>query len=138
MSYAPTLQRYVTDPHKCFEGDAAQCVKDIFQAAIEGDVECLEANLRIGVDINKLGQPGKIWGPRFEKSGLFYATPLHYAVSYGRDLAVKFLLEHGARPEVRSASGMTCKEYARRRNYVSILVMLDRALQQQQQESNAP
>lgn len=130
MSYASHLQRYATAEDKLYTDGpdgAKRCVKDIYQAAIEGDVECIEANIALGVDINKVGQPQKIWGPRFEKSGLFSAAPLHYACAYGRELAVKCLLKHGARPEMRSASGLTSKDYARRRNYVSILVMLDEA-----------
>ena len=128
MSYAPILQRHATAPDRTLTRHAdgsTSCVKDIFRAAVEGDVECIEANLSIGVDINALGQPADVWGPRYEKSGLFYATPLHYACSYGREAAVRTLLQHGARTDIRSASGLSCKEYARRRNYVSILMLLD-------------
>jgi hypothetical protein len=102
---------------------STSCVKDIFRAAVEGDVECLEANLSIGVDINSLGQPTDVLGPRYEMSGLFYATPLHYACSYGREAAVRTLLQHGARTDIRSTSGLSCKEYIS--NYVSILMLLD-------------
>jgi ankyrin repeat protein len=128
MTYAPILQRHVTHPEAALVRDAdgtSHCVKDIFRAAVEGDVECIEANLALGVDINSQGQPAHCWGPRYEKSALFYATPLHYACSYGREAAVKALLQHGARTDIRSASGLSCKEYARRRNYVSILMLLD-------------
>ena len=130
MTYASHLQRYTTPEHKLYTTDESgnkRCVKDIYLAAIEGDVECIEANIALGVEVNKVGQPAKIWGPRFEKSGLFSATPLHYACAYGRELAVKCLLKHGARPDMRSASGLNSKDYARRRNYVSILVMLEEA-----------
>lgn len=128
MTYPSHLQRYSTQKAALFRTDehgAAQCVKDIFQAAIEGDVECLEANLDAGVDINSLGQPATVWGPRFEKSGLFAATALQYACSYGREEAVTFLLQRGARVDQRSASGHTAKDYARRRNYMGILHQLD-------------
>lgn len=128
--YDPVLQCHSTRPEKTKVRDAAtgntRCVKDIYQAAIEGDVECLQANLELGIDINKMGQPGTIWGPRFDKSGLFYGTPLHYACSYNREVAVRFLIQRGARTDIRSASGLTCKEYARRRGYASILMLLDR------------
>ncbi len=128
MSYSSAAQRRSTDPAQTVVQNAdgaAECVKDIFQAAIEGDVECIAANLALGVDVNRPGQPGKVWGPRFEKSGLFAAPPLHYAVSYGREEAVKLLLSKGARVDQRSASGLTAKEYARRRNYTHIAALLD-------------
>lgn len=142
MSYGAVLQRRWTDPSKTIqthatvaattEGEestavpAASCVKDIWRAAIEGDVECLQANVSLGVDVNALGQPGPgIWGPRFGKCGLFKASPLHFAASFGREEAVRFLLANGARVEQRSASGLTAKEYARRRQYEKIVAMLD-------------
>lgn len=128
--FDPTQQCHSTRPENTKVRDpetgVTRCIKDIFQAAIEGDVQCIEANLELGVDINKMGQPNQIWGSRFEKSGLFYATPLHYACSYNRELAVRFLLQRGARTDIRSASGLTCKEYARRRQYTSVLLLLDR------------
>lgn len=128
--YDTVLQCHSTHPENAKVRDpqtgVTQCVKDIFQAAIEGDVACIEANLELGVDINKMGQPNSIWGSRFEKSGLFYATPLHYACSYNREVAVRYLLLRGARVDIRSASGLTCKEYARRRQYTSILQLLER------------
>jgi len=130
MMYSSILQRHSTAPEQAItrrEDGSSVCIKDIFQAAIEGDVECIEANLKLGVDINSRGAPAKPWGPRFDKASLYYATPLHYACAYGRESAVYFLLNRGARTMIRSASGMTCKEYARRRNYISILVMLDEA-----------
>lgn len=128
MSYASHLQCRTTKADEAILKNAdgtSRCVKDVFRAAIEGDVACLEANIKLGADVNKLGQPLVIWGPRFEKSGLFGAAPLHYACAYGRESAVKFLLSKGARPDLRSASGLTCRDYARRRNYVTILAMLD-------------
>lgn len=129
MSYPSHLQRYVTDKSRALRANpnngSTECVKDIFQAAIEGDLECIEANLDLGVDINSLGQPTTVWGPRFEKSGLFAATPLQYACSYGREEAVTLLLQRGARVDQRSASGHTAKDYARRRNYMGILHQLD-------------
>lgn len=127
--YDPVLQCHVTPADKAKVRDdngVARCVKDIFQAAIEGDLECIRANLDLGVDINRMGQPGQCWGPRFDKSGLFYATPLHYACSYNREHAVRLLLQRGARTDIRSASGLTCKEYARRRKYISVVQLLDR------------
>jgi ankyrin repeat protein len=128
MSYPSILQRRSTAADKTLviaDDGGKRCVKDIFLASIEGDVECIEANLACGVDVNKPGQPAKIWGPRFEKSGLFSATPLHYAVSYGREEAVRALLKLGARTDLRSASGMTAKQYAQRRQYNNIVHLID-------------
>jgi ankyrin repeat protein len=127
MSYDPKLQRRSTPKDQAVRADesgAQVCVKDIFQAAIEGDVECIQANIDLGVPVNKMGKPDHIWGPRFEKSGLFIAAPLHYACSYGREEAVKLLLENGARVDQRSASGLTPKDYARRRNYTQLLALM--------------
>lgn len=127
MSYVSSLQRRFTNDATAIinDEDGERCVKDMYQAAIEGDVECLAANIKLGADVNAMGQPRETWGPRFEKSGLFAASPLHYACSYGREEAVKLLLQHGARTDQRSASGHTPKEYARLRNYVDIIHMLD-------------
>jgi hypothetical protein len=132
MAYPSVLQRRSTAEGDLYVTDEAtgrkRVAKDIFQAAIEGDVELLRAHVDHGADINAMGQPDEIWGPRFEKSGLFAAAPLHYAVSYGREEAVMFLLAKGARTDQRSASGHTPKDYARRRNYMGILHQLDQAI----------
>jgi 5'-nucleotidase len=40
------------------------------------------------------------------------ATPLHYAVVYGRVAAVEFLLQSGAHPKIRTALGGTARELA--------------------------
>eukprot|EP00388_Colpodella_angusta_P048940 GDKK01077823.1.p1 GENE.GDKK01077823.1~~GDKK01077823.1.p1 ORF type:complete len:142 (-),score=3.83 GDKK01077823.1:112-537(-) len=128
--YYPHLQRFVTKPEDALIIDPASgartCKKDIYQAAIEGDVECLAVNLMLGADVNGKGQPVFVYGPRFDKCDVFAATPLHYACGYNREEAVQFLLENGANPELRSASGVTCREYARSRNYITILQLLDR------------
>lgn len=127
--YYPHLQRFVTKPEDALVTDPStgerRCKKDIFQAAIEGDVECLAVNLMLGADINKRGQPTFVYGPRFDKCEVFGATPLHYACGYNREEAVQFLLENGASVEVRSASGLTCREYAQSRGYTTILQLLD-------------
>lgn len=131
MTYNPLLQCHVTKSELAKVRDnvtgVVHCKKDIFQAAVEGDLECLKANLELGVDINALGQPSPTWGPRYAKSGHFKATALHYACAYNREVAVKLLLQRGARTDIRSASGFTCKEYARRRNYINILILLDKS-----------
>lgn len=142
MSYPTVLQRrFTSDEAALYVDDDAtgerRCRKDIFQAAVEGDVEAIKANLALGVDVNVMGQPSAIWGPRFEKSGHFAGTALHYATSYGREEAVAFLLEKGARVDVRSASGHTAKDYARRRGYLNILAMLDHSILRQAANAGA-
>eukprot|EP00756_Hemistasia_phaeocysticola_P045774 Hpha_TRINITY_DN1952_c0_g1::TRINITY_DN1952_c0_g1_i1::g.31013::m.31013 len=149
MSYHSHLQRLSTQPDQLLvevqaregeEGEEGEtrtvCKKDIFLAAIEGDIECIERNLDLGVDINSMGQPAKIWGTRFEKSTGFRAAPLHYAAAYGRELAVKLLLERGARPGVKSHSGLKPQEYARLRHYGELadLIQAKEELERQQLE----
>jgi hypothetical protein len=116
-----------------------KCVKDIWQAAIEGDVECLEANVKLGACLSQLGQPimssadshnnnngvGQIWGPLFDRCALFKATPLQYACAYNRIEAAAYLLDQGASWEQLSSTGVSAKDYARRRNYVEILKLIE-------------
>lgn len=128
-----------------------RCVKDIWQAAIEGDVECLEANLSLGANLAQLGQPiasgvsegnnnsksnstqsaggasVQIWGPLFDRCALFRATPLQYACAYNRIEAVQFLLSKGASWEQLSSTGVSAKDYARRRGYVEVLALIEEA-----------
>ncbi len=116
-----------------------KCVKDIWQAAIEGDVECLDANLQLGSSISQLGQPimsaasdantVAIWGPLFDRCALFRATPLQYACAYNRIEAAQFLLSRGASWEQLSSTGVSAKDYARRRGYHEILKLIEDAEQ---------
>jgi hypothetical protein len=108
------------------------CVKDIWHAAIEGDVECLEANIRLGgaAAVFGLGQPcveskGTLWGPMFDRCAQFTAAPLHYACAFNREAAVRCLLSHGARSDQMSSTGTTARDYARQRGYENILAILD-------------
>jgi len=121
--YAKYLQRLSTDPSQTVVD--GHCVKDIFRAAIEGDIECLAVNLEIGVKVNCLGQPSKKWGPQFDKCVGYQATPLHYAASYGRLDAVEFLLQNGADARVKSSSGHTAKDYARVRYYTDVVRIIE-------------
>ena len=209
MPYPISLQRYYTAPHDAIFMDREgrkEVAKDIFRAAIEGDVECIEANLDNGVNINRPGQPGPtaaeivewetkqcgtqpipddndqapnqlpsgdvqhshrnsgddrtslqsplsasrrrhdegrhrhgyrgthktpdiwpsgVWGPRFLKSSLFKAPPLHFAVSYNRTEAVRCLLAHGADPECRSNTGFTAMQYAQKRQYTHLMELME-------------
>ncbi|KAJ9451066.1 Ankyrin repeat domain-containing protein 2B [Diplonema papillatum] len=121
--YDKRLQCMQTNEEKLVKADGS-CHKDVFLAAIEGDIECLVYNLDNGADVNALGKP-KAWGYRFEKASAFYAAPLHYAVAYGRESAVKLLLERGANIDQKSHSGLSSVDYARLRGYIQLSAMLE-------------
>jgi hypothetical protein len=137
MSFPEFMQRRSTAPAAAVvgAGDARRCTKDIWQAAIEGDVECIDANLQLGASLSQLGQPVlsaatdattvQIWGPLFDKCALFRATPLQFACAYNRIEAARFLLERGASWEQLSSTGVSAKDYARRRGYTEILRLID-------------
>jgi hypothetical protein len=55
--------------------------------------ETVEAAYRLDGDVNKTGQNGD--------------TALHVAASLGHDTVVQFLVEHGARLDVKNARGVT-------------------------------
>ena len=132
MSFGQHLQRMATSPDRAIAEDPSSgercCAKDIYLAAIEGDVECLKANVDMGADVNALGKPSKVWGYRFEKSSGFRAAPLHFAASYNRGLAVELLLKSGADVGLKSCSGLTARDYAQLRGYENINAMLDEAM----------
>ena len=136
--YHSHLQRRATHPDFTMqvgeESGKEECIKDIYQAAIEGDVECLAANLALEVNIDSRGQPKFIYGPRFKKCEVFGATPLQYACGYNREEAVQFLLENGASTSIRSATGLTARDYAQGRGYIKILELLDRHNSAQDEE----
>ena len=124
MSYGNELQRMRTPPDQACSGER-ECAKDIYLAAIEGDIECIQTNVDLGIDVNALGKPSKIWGYRFEKSSSFRAAPLHFAASYNRLLAVDLLLKNGADASVKSCSGLTARDYAQLRGYDDINALLE-------------
>ena len=95
--------------------------RDIWTAAVDGDVECLQRRLDEGVGIDDMGYPKGV--PAFS-SKKFYATALHYAVAYGNARAVLFLIRNGARPDAQSSMGLTPLDYARKRNYEQIIRIL--------------
>ncbi|KAJ9451067.1 hypothetical protein DIPPA_16724 [Diplonema papillatum] len=99
--YDKRLQCMQTNEEKLVKADGS-CHKDVFLAAIGGDIECLVYNLDNGADVNALGKP-KAWGYRFEKASAFYAAPLHYAVA----LSVRFLLGRGTAINQKSHSGLS-------------------------------
>ncbi|AYU76480.1 conserved hypothetical protein [Leishmania infantum JPCM5] len=99
---------------------------DIFHAACDGDVAALDACLRSASNIDALGQPdpARYNGFQFKQRWLFRAPPLVFAAAFGREEAVRFLLEHGANPHVASTTGLRAQDYAAQRGYSAIVLML--------------
>ncbi|CBZ24192.1 conserved hypothetical protein [Leishmania mexicana MHOM/GT/2001/U1103] len=99
---------------------------DIFHAACDGDVAALDACLRSASSIDALGQPdpARYNGVQFKQRWLFRAPPLVFAAAFGREEAVRFLLEHGADPHVASTTGLRAQDYAAQRGYSAIVLML--------------
>ena len=46
------------------------------------------------------------------------------AAAFGREDAVRFLLDHGADAQVKSSTGLRAIDYAEKRGYVNIVAML--------------
>lgn len=102
---------------------------DIFHAACDGDVGALEACVQGGVDVNGVGQPDPARygsGVQFQQRWLFCAPPLVFAAAFGREDAVRCLLEYGADPRVPSSTGLRAQDYAARRGYGVIVELLAR------------
>lgn len=102
---------------------------DIFHAACDGDARMIQENVRLGVDINALGQPHPECydGVQFEKRWFFYGPPIAFAAAFGRERAVKALIEWGADVHQRSSTGLTAKEYAMKRGYGTIVALIEEA-----------
>lgn len=100
---------------------------DLWHAACDGDVEVLLQYIQADTDLNAVGQPdpSQYRGAQFEKKWHFRAAPLVFAAAFGRELAVKALLEAGADPAVPSSTGARAVDYARRRGYGTIASMLE-------------
>jgi len=63
---------------------------NIFEAAINGDLERIEFLISNGTDVN-------VMDPSQEN-----LTPLHFAAQYGHLNVVEFLVNHGARVDIKS------------------------------------
>ncbi|KAG5485471.1 hypothetical protein LSCM1_07555 [Leishmania martiniquensis] len=102
------------------------CAIDIFHAACDGDVVALDACLQSAVSINGIGQPdpARYNGVQLKQRWLFRAPPLVFAAAFGREEAVRFLLAHGADPQVASTTGLRARDYAAQRGYDCIAQML--------------
>ncbi|AIN95953.1 hypothetical protein LPMP_090370 [Leishmania panamensis] len=108
---------------QCRDEDSAI---DIFHAACDGDVVALDSCIRGAADINAIGQPdpARYNGIQFKQRWLFRAPPLVFAAAFGREEAVRFLLAHGADPDVASTTGLRARDYAARRGYGSIVQLV--------------
>lgn len=85
--------------------------KDMFYAAERGDVETVRYHIRNGID------------PNYQHPE-FLTTALVEAVKYNRQEVVKYLLENGARPELKSEfEGIDGYEAARKLNNVEMLAL---------------
>ncbi|KPI86304.1 hypothetical protein ABL78_4651 [Leptomonas seymouri] len=105
---------------------------DVYHAACDGDVGLLAQWAKevspssLSSRVNALGQPDPATynGVQFKQRWLFRAPPLTFAAAFGREEAVSFLLAHGADPRVKSSTGLRAVDYAERRGYTNIVVML--------------
>jgi ankyrin repeat protein len=73
-------------------------------------MEEIEALVAGGADVNAIGDMG--------------STPLHEAVETGHTAAVKFLVEHGSRTDVRNAFGRTPLDIAEIDGHSEIVTLL--------------
>lgn len=81
-------------------------------AAFKGDLSVMEALVLAGAALDEPGPDGR--------------TPLAWAASFGREGAVRWLLEHGADPTRRDRSGLTAADHARSMGASLVLPLLDR------------
>lgn len=107
-------------------------VRDVYHAACDGDVDALAAWVArvpaalLSSRVNAPGQPDPTTynGVQFQQRWLFRAPPLVFAAAFGREDAVRFLLDHGADAQVKSSTGLRAIDYAEKRGYVNIVAML--------------
>ena len=85
-------------------------------AAMHGHMPILERLVAVGEDLNRFNPP------RFHG----HATPLHQAVWKGRLDTVRWLVEHGARPDIAdTVHGGTALDWARHEGHTDIVRYLD-------------
>lgn len=95
----------------------------LYANASSGDLEKVKKALENGANINKkhegVTNPFLIF--------LNGTTPLMVASIYGYKDVVEYLLEKGADPKIKSKSGKTAEEYAKKSNQDEIVKMLKEA-----------
>lgn len=105
----------------------------VYHAACDGDVGALAGWIArvqppssLPARINAPGQPDPATynGVQFQQRWLFQAPPLIFAAAFGREDAVRFLLDNGADPQVRSSTGLRAVDYAEQRGYAAIASLL--------------
>jgi uncharacterized protein len=80
-------------------------------AVIKGDLETLKSFVAYGEDVNEVSNG---------------ATPLIWAVRYNKVEVVKFLLEKGAKQELKDDKGYTALQHAKKANATEILALLSK------------
>ncbi len=78
-------------------------------AIIKGDIETVKSFVTYGEDINELSNG---------------ATPLIWAIRYNKVEIVKFLLEKGAKQDLKDDKGFTALQHATKANATEILALL--------------
>ena len=97
-------------------------IGSIQKAAKAGDLFMVQRLLGEGVDVNDAAEDS--------------ATPLHWAVAWGRDAVVDFLLDRGADVNAKDDEGNTPLHLATRKGYTTIHVV-ERLLTAENIEINA-
>ncbi|KAM9842768.1 ankyrin repeat domain-containing protein 66 [Aulostomus maculatus] len=88
-------------------------MSELHQAAAAGDFHQVEAILRL----NKCN-------PNQKDVDWSYKTPLHWAAAKGQTETVRLLMEHGARPCLRTEHGWTPAHFAAESGRLAVLKLL--------------
>lgn len=102
-----------SDPRKHRYEDRVDTVMHLIWAASRGDLRDVRRLLAAGVDVNARDYD--------------HRTALHLAVAEGRLEMVRYLLDHGASPQIRDRWNQLPLDEARRINHVGIMAMLEAA-----------
>jgi ankyrin repeat protein len=98
-------------------------VTSMVSAASAGNNSILETFLNQGTPINALSESGE--------------SALHAACWTGKTDTVKFLLEHGADPQIKKADGATPVTLASGQNHPDIVALLNAAVEKKSKEAAA-
>ncbi|PKN33271.1 MAG: hypothetical protein CVU61_14230 [Deltaproteobacteria bacterium HGW-Deltaproteobacteria-19] len=120
----------------------AGCRNTFVNAIIAGDGPAVTSFLNQGSDVNEKGADGFTplhWAAYYGKADIItllvsrganvnasspYGTPLTLASQYGFTAAVKALLDAGADPSIKDASGQTAAGYAQQGGFTEIVALL--------------